>query len=221
MVVVMLIGLVAVIAVPSMLGARGDQLAFNYARRTSDLLHIGRARAAGRGASHLVLYTADTAFGARGAVLLFEGLDGTAAPTGPNPTASCKASGQWAYVESYAPAAAADATNRARLIDWLNANATNTAATEILADITMKGYTNTAGVLAGPVTAITVCTTPNGTTFVGTGATAKVAIEEMTASTPFTGIVEVQVERHQGSTAIGLKRRVIVAGAAAPRIKSE
>ena len=38
---------------------------------------------------------------------------------------------------------------------------------------------------------------------------------------PFTGIVELDVERHRGVAPVGLTRRVILAGAGAPRIRSQ
>lgn len=216
MVVVVLIGLIAVIATPSMSVARADRLAFDFARNASQLLHNGRARSAGRGAAHLALYTQGAG---RGAVRVFESLDGTAPPTGPGPSAACRASGQWGFAETFVPGTV-DGTNRARFIDGFTIDTAEGASVIVKEDIKMTGFQNDAGArTAAP--AIAVCTTPNGTTFVGTGANAAAAISAMSGSAPFTGVVELLVERHRAGASVGLRRRVIVAGGAAPRIKSE
>lgn len=221
MVVVVLIALLALIAAPSMSVARADRIAFDHARQVSELFHNGHARAAGRGAAHLVVFTKDASTGGtRGAVFVFEGLDGTPAPTGPNPSSSCKAGAQWTWAANYVPGAAADGTGRARFVDGMNINTTEASAVDSIEDITMRGFSNTAGVLA-EVGAIAVCTTPNGTTFVGTGTTVATAITEMVGTMPFTGVVEVQIARHRTGGKAGLNRRVILAGGAAPRIKAE
>src|SRR5262245_4938637 len=91
MVVIMLVAILAMIAAPSMAVARNDQTAFNYARQASELIHNARARSMGRGAAHVVLFTTDANFGGdRGGIYVFEALDGTAPPTGPNPSGLCR-----------------------------------------------------------------------------------------------------------------------------------
>ena len=223
MIVVMLVAILAMIAAPSMSTARNDRIAFDYARQTSGIFHEGRARAAGRGGAHLALFTTAAAIGTRGAIFLFEGLDGTAPPAGPSPIASCRSATQWNWAATYVPGVAPDATNRARLIEFLNINATATGTVQVSEDIFMRGFTVTDAGAKAPVTAIAVCTTPNGTTYVGTGATGAAAITAMTTATPFTGIAEVDVARHRsgGLVVAGLTRRVMLAGAGAPRILSQ
>src|SRR5262249_11795809 len=91
MVVIMLIPSLGMIAAPAVAIARNDQIAFGYARQASELIHNARARSTGRGSAHLVIFTRDAAYGAdkRGAILVYEALDGTAAPVGPNPSSRC------------------------------------------------------------------------------------------------------------------------------------
>jgi Tfp pilus assembly protein FimT len=230
MVVIMLISILAMIAAPSMSVARNDRVAFDYARQTSELFHNARARAAGRGAAHLVVYTTDASYGGdRGAVYVFEGLDGVAAPTGPNPSTSCRSPAQWADVIAYVPGAARS-TLRMRLIDFLDVNRSEANSTQVIEDMRMLAHLTdmTAAPTAGShvpgaaIGSVAVCTTPNGSTFVGTGGTPGAAISAMVDATDtFKGTFEIDVMRRRGGTPVGLIRRVILSGAAAPRIKSE
>ncbi len=230
MVVVMLVAILAVIAAPSMGTARNDRLAFDYARQTSELFHNARARAAGRGAAHLVVYTTDTSYGGdRGSVYVFEALDAAPPPAGPNPSTSCRVPAQWGGVVAYTPGSAP--LLRARLIDFLDVNRSEANSTQVLEDIRMVAHLTDVATAPPPgphapgteiLKAIAVCTTPNGSTFVGTGATPAGAIGAMVdANDTFKGTFEIDVMRRRGGNPVGLIRRVILSGAAAPRIKSE
>jgi len=70
-----------------------------------------------------------------------------------------------------------------------------------------------------------LCITPNGTTWLGTGASAADALTGangiLQQTLPFKGQIEFDVARHRGATVAGLRRRVIITGAGAPRIRSE
>ena len=218
MVVVVLIAILAMAGAPSFVKARSDRLAFSYARQVGEIVHNARARSAARGSAHMVVYDGTT-YGARGALFSFEALDNTdasATPPGPNPAPSCKTPGQWQGVQGYT---AGTATNLFGLIDGLNINPTSTAAIEVVENITMIAYPTPS---TTAMKAFVLCTTPNGTTFYGTGSTVDDAVTAMQASIPFTGIVEIDVARHDsGGTIVGLNRRVLITGGAAPRIKSE
>lgn len=229
MVVVMLVALLAALAVPSMATARNDRVAFDYARQTSELFHNARARATGRGAAHLVFFTS-TDPGSRGAVFVFEGLDGTGGASdpnpnaGPNPSSACRDSGQWGEAATWAPGSARLTPNRrASLVDWLNINVTAGNTATVIEDITMTGFTVNATTGAKtPVGTIAMCTTPNGTTWVGTGPTRTDAVADLlNQKEPFKQVVEIDVARNRSGTAVGLTRRVILAGAGAPRIRSQ
>lgn len=233
MVVVLLISILAAIATPTMSVARADRLAFDYARQTSELFHNARARAAGRGSAHLVIYSTDATYGGdRGAVYMFEGLDGAGPPStdpGPNPSSTCRSAGQWAKAGAYAPGDARD-TPISRLIDFVDLNSSKTNSTQVREDIRMIAHTlNTAEPApAGPhvpgtaIKSIAMCVTPNGSTFVGFGGSPSGAIESMISSAKsYTNTFEIDVVRQRSGTPVGLIRRVILTGAAAPRIKSE
>jgi hypothetical protein len=80
------------------------------------------------------------------------------------------------------------------------------------------------GVLGSPSTAveyIAICITPSGVTYVGADTTAVLAIDKMRAASPFTGVAEVQIQRHKGGAGVGLKRRLMITGGGAPRLRSE
>ncbi len=208
MVVVVLVSILAVLAIPALRRARDDKAAFDYARQAQLLIARARARAAGTGGAHLVVTDGKT--GVRGRVLLFEARDGTAPPGGPNYTSSCKRAGQWDQVDAFAPGVVG---NIARIVDGFDLNGTGIV---VDADIRALPYVDNAAYGAA-----VLCVTPGGQTFAGRGADLAGAIGDMIASTAFTGVYEVRVMRHVGGAQIGLTRRVIAAGMAAPRIRSE
>src|SRR5690348_10435510 len=76
MVVVLLVAILTALAMPSMSVARDDRLTFNYAQQIAGMIHRARARAAGRGAAHMVTVSPGAG---RGQFVLFEALDGTTA----------------------------------------------------------------------------------------------------------------------------------------------
>lgn len=205
MVVVILVAVLAMIAVPALSTSRADRLAFDYARQIQGLITRARARAAGRGAAHLIVAAPS---GVRGKVLLFEALD--AATPGPNPVGSCKLPNQWLEATTFTPGTIG---MRARIIDGLDLDAAgvNTSA-DIRADFSLDS-------VATPAWAM--CITPNGTTYVGVGGAEGAAITDMQSRTPFTGVLEARVTRNRAGAPIGIRRRVIATGTAAPRVRSE
>lgn len=217
MVVVVLVALLAALAAPSFSEARNDRIAFDYARQYQQILAQGRARAAGTGSAHLALLTPGTGTG-RGIIRLFAALDGTPAPSGPNPVSSCKLNpAQWADTISETAGSQKDqivgATNTARFIDFaeLNRGGVNDDM-DLKAQLAFEGTATTA---------LAVCITPAGVTYVGSGGNATAAINAMRASTPFTGLAEVHVQRHKAGAGIGLERIVQISGGAAPRLRSK
>ena len=219
MVVVMLVAILAALATPSFSEARNDRVAFDYARQYQQILAQARARAAGTGSAHLALLTGGS--GGNGSIRLYAALDGvtptsTPAGPGPNPVSSCKFNPlQW-------NAALSDTDYR---IDRVLSN--NTLRFIDYADINRGGINVDMGLRAqlrmngGAVDAIAVCITPSGVTYVGSGGAAADAIAAMRASTPFTGTAEVRIQRHRGTTAVGLERIVQIAGGATPRLRAQ
>ena len=220
MVVVVLIGLLAGLAAPSMVRARNDRLTFDYARQTSEILHAARSRATGRGSAHLVVFNAGFNSGTRGGVLLFEALDGVPSTLGgPNPLASCR-SADFTYATTYLPSTAPDALGRSALIDVLNINGVS-GTVQDSEDIRMTGYTVAADGSKAVATVIAMCVTPNGTTYVASGSSVATVVGNIGLAAPFTDVFEIDVARHNGTSIVGLNRRVLVVSGAQPRIKSE
>ncbi len=214
MIVVVLISVLAVIAAPAMRVARDDRMAFDYARQVQQMATRARARAAARGGAHLLVGGPS---GGRGRIWLFEALDGTVAPTGPNPVSSCRGVGQWAPVGVYNPAAPVP-SNLAGMVDALELNQAINVDPDIKASFLITGPGNPA--LLVPAVAFALCVTPNGTSFAAEGADMATAITAMQSRPPFTGIAEVRITRSEGGAPKGLSRNVTLAGAAAARIHS-
>ena len=211
MVVVVLISIIAVIATPAMRVARDDRLAFDYARRIEQMIDRARTRAAGRGGAHLFV-AVPSGTPSRGKFLLFEALDGTLpAAAGPNPVSTCKGVNEWNDAIAFVPGAV---SNNARIIDGLDLDS---AGINTTADIQTTYRLGVA-----PVGAIALCISPGGTTYAGSGATIGAAIANMQLQTvPFNSVIDIAVTRNRGATAVGLQRHILVAGTAAPRIRSQ
>lgn len=221
MVVVMLIALIAVLAVPSFVEARNDRAAFDYARQYQQLLVQGRARAAGTGSAHLAILTGGT--GGRGILRLYSALDG-AVTAGPNPVASCKGITQWTAaipeLDGSFPTNAVLTGNMVRFIDYVDLNR---GGINEQMDVRAKLVIGAGALGAGmdDTAALAICVTPSGVAYVGSGADAASAVAAMRTTTPFTGIAEARIQRNRGTTGIGLRRRVVIAGGAAPRLRSD
>ncbi len=214
MVVVVLIAVLALIASPTLRTARDDRLVFDYARQAQQMVHRTRVRAAGTGGAHL--FVASLGAG-RGVFRLFEGLDNVAgpAPAGPNPVSSCKTVGQWAPVPAFVPGVV---SNLARVVDGLDLD---TLGVNVDADVVSSFLITpaTAPDALAMTTALAICVTGNGTTYASGGTSVTDAIAKMMIAPPFNGIAEIDIQRG-GAVGVGLRRRILLAGAAAPRVTS-
>lgn len=208
MVVVVLIAILTALAVPTMSTARDDRLCFDFARRVASVVQHARSRAASRGAAHLVVFDFDS--GGAGRVVSFEALDGDTTAAGPNPISSCKLpANTWANVPSFTPGWV-DTAKRAAVVEGVNLDG---ATGGISATYDISGTAVT--------TAIVMCVTPAGTTYLATGSDVNAAITAMQGQTPFTGYMRATVQRHSGGTAVGLSRQVIITSGSQPRIFSK
>ncbi len=215
MVVVVLISVLAVIAAPAMRVARDDRMAFDYARQIQQMATRGKSRAAGRGGAHLLVAGPS---GGRGRVWLFEALDNTAAPLGPNPASSCRTVGQWAPVLAY-DANAPVASGIAAIVEGLELDTKINIDPDIKAEFAITAPGTPLVLAVTP--ALAVCITPNGTVYAADGPDMATAITNMQARAPFTGIAEIRITRNEGGTPRGLSRNVTLAGASAARIHSK
>ena len=215
MIVVVLISVLAVIAAPALSVARSDRMAFDYARQIQQMATRARARAAGRGGAHLVIAGPS---GTRGRVWLFEALDNTGAPLGPNPASSCRTVGQWAPVVAY-NASAPVASNLAAIVEGLELNSPINVDPDIKAEFAITDPADPLVLVVTP--AMAICYTPNGTVYAANGVDVATAITNMQARAPFTGIAEIRITRSEGGLPKGLSRNVTLASGAAARIHSK
>jgi len=214
-----MISILAIIAVPAMRAARDDRMAFDYARQFQGVIHRAEIRAMARGSAHLVLV--DTSVG-RGHISLFEGVDATpAAQNGPKPVSSCRGQrdATGTYVDHWAGAEG-----------WA-AGTPSPALSPLVESVTLDGpgveaKMNLFAVLteqtAGQVATIALCYTPGGTVYVGTGGNPTGAVGTMRIASVYNQFFTIAIARHDaGNNPVGLTRRIIVAGGAAPRLVSQ
>ena len=178
MVVVLIIGIVAVLAIPAMTTAGDDRHAYDDAGSIMMLLRSARTRAVARGSAILVTMTASGATD-RGTFMMYEavsaniGSNGTAS----TPVSSCKAPTVWLPLPHPAPLPPSSGNvtallgNGVNLVDGVNLN---TTGTEKNADIEtqLMIYLSPTSTTATTFTTGYVCFTPLGHTYVtyGTGA---------------------------------------------------
>jgi prepilin-type N-terminal cleavage/methylation domain-containing protein len=223
MVVVVLISILAVIAAPALRVARDDRMAFDYARQIQQMAQRARARAAARGAAQLVLAgpSGTGPSGSRGRVTMWEALDNTtAASGGPNPVSSCRGTNQWAVAGAYAAGTPA-ASNATHYIAGLDLASTGV---NVDADITGTFYMATDTSLAIPTAAVpafAICYSPTGSAFAAGGPDTATAITNMQVQPPFTGVADVQINRHGAANVnVGLTRHILIPGSGPARILS-
>ena len=219
MVVVLLVAVLATLAAPSFQKARNDRVAFDYARQYQQILVQGRSRAAGTGSAHLAILSGGT--GGRGVIRLYAALDGEALP---GPVSSCRFDpAQWTVAEPEIADFRIDNIlpgNTVKFISYADVNREG-INTEMDLKAALTAGDGTANATMNPFKAVAVCITPAGVTYVGYADTVPDAVANMRSATPFTGIVEASIQRHEGGTGVGLRRRVVIAGGGAPRLRSE
>lgn len=214
-----MISLLAIMAVPAMKTARDDRMAFDYARQFQAIIHRAEIRAMSRGAAHLVLL--DRSGTSRGRATLFEAVDATpVASGGPKPVSSCRGQrdaggtyiNHWTGAEGWTPGGASPTLSP--IIDNTNVDGPGVEAGMNLF-ITLTEQTTI-------VPAIAICYTPGGNVYVGAGANPTSAVAAMRAAPVYNAYFTIEVARHDAANnPLGLKRRIFVAGGAAPRILSQ
>jgi Tfp pilus assembly protein FimT len=208
MVVVFLIAILAMMAVPNMLVAREDRLAFRSADQMARVIHEGRTRAMARGAAQLVVLSGNGTVD-RGTALVFESVDATA-----HPVSSCKIANEWAGVP------AGSATNLVIAGNNLNGPAGSIQVIAGLETAITVDMAVAAGAVAAPV--VVICFTPGGRVYVVPGPDIATALVGLPTATPFTGYLNLAVARKPGGGAAnGLTRNVIMTAAGGTRIRSQ
>jgi prepilin-type N-terminal cleavage/methylation domain-containing protein len=213
MVVVILIGVLAVMAIPAMTTAQIDRRAYNDAILVAELFREARTRAMGRGSAEMILMTSpgSAAGGDRGTFQLWEGQVMAALsilPVG-SPMSTCGFPTVWpALAATPGTVLAAGAT--AQLVDGVNLNGTIESQDQIWTTITGPGGVNMSS-------GAYMCFTPLGRTYftAGNGGT------NFVAGTPFLGELQISVQRALGGVHVGITRTVVVPNSGATRIVSK
>ncbi|MFO0679550.1 MAG: prepilin-type N-terminal cleavage/methylation domain-containing protein [Polyangiaceae bacterium] len=215
MVVVVIIGILASIAIPVMGRARIDRRQFNDASDISQLVREARTRALARGGAVLVEFTASGSAN-RGTFNMYDAV--TANPeTGANnlPYAHCKTPQIWDAalpgVNAAGDVQAPTASDRERLVGYVTLNQQTEQRFNIYATLVMS---DAAGTLR-TVTKAFLCVTPLGRMYLSEGATAN-----FNASQPMVNPMNVVVSRKDGDEFTGLNRVVIIPSSGATRVAS-
>jgi type II secretion system protein H len=202
MVVVVLIGVLAVLAVPSMSAAATDRHVYEDASRISDLVRAARSRATGRGAAVMIAF--DMSGGKGGVYTARESVQPNpiaAATVNRTPRGTCMTPTDWSVATSYYE------------FDKLDLG----GAYEVQNNIVSKLYTDN-GTTATQLTAAYVCFTPLGRSYLKTGGTITAGLFDGLG--PMSQAIGIEVARRSGSTPFGLVRRVLLPPSGVTRILS-
>jgi len=202
MVVVIIIGILAALAIPTMSTAKYDRDVYNDAGGIMQLFREARTRAVARGAAEMITMTAN-GLSDRGTFQLWESVGADPTGTGANrlPIPNCGTPSVW-------PVAGAAGGTTVILVDGVNLN-TGTASVEANADIETKMYfyqdpTTTAqtGFATGYV-----CFTPLGRAYVSATGTPSPSFDGVL---PTVGVIQIDVSRHASSVIVGTTRSVLL-----------
>lgn len=215
-VVVLIIGILAMMAIPDMGDAQLERHAYDDAGQILGLVRTARTRAMGRGAATMVTFDTVTAGSGRGNYRLYEAVD-------PNPGQGLGATARVPRSSCTYPATAwTPGDPRNNFIDGVNLNGTYENQANIVSRIVTFDNTGTPTV-ANAI--IALCFTPLGRTYFWQGASG--ATPQFTAAAPFLGTLAVDVVRlFAGQNGInstataGITRRVIVPSTGNARIVS-
>jgi prepilin-type N-terminal cleavage/methylation domain-containing protein len=202
MVVVALIGILAVLAVPSMSEAATDRHVYEDASRISDLVRAARSRATGRGAAVMIAFDMG---GAKGGV--YTGRESVqpnpiaGATVNRTPRGTCMTPTDWSTATSYYE------------FDKLDL----TGPYETQNNIVSKLYTDN-GTTTTELTTAYMCFTPLGRSYLKTGGTITAGLFD--GQGPMSQAIGIEVARRSGTSTVGLVRRVLMPPSGVTRILS-
>ena len=196
MVVVTLVGILALIAIPTMSSAQIDRRIYQDAGAIAQLLRDARARASGRGSAVLVSMSTS---GGQTAFRMYESVQLNASGTGSNtPVSACKSPTVWSPL---------DASNPGVLfVDAVTLNAPADTSAHVTSHILSPSGTE--------VPLAYVCFTPVGRIYY------QPATPTFDGALPMTGAVEIAVQREESGAAVGISRRIILPPSGSARIYS-
>jgi len=210
MVVVIIVGIIAVMAIPTMLQARLDRNAYDDAGAIMQLFRNARTRAVGRGGAVLIAMSSSTTdrgtFASYEAVTANAGINQAGVQASQTPVGTCKAPTAWIPLTTANPGI--------QQIDGVNLNGTIEADANVWASL--WSYSGTTGTNVG---AAWVCFTPLGHVYFTTA----IATPQYGTINPFDGVLpmvsplEFRVQRFpaggtpfSGASGMGTTRSVLL-----------
>ncbi|MGH7281574.1 MAG: pilus assembly FimT family protein [Polyangiaceae bacterium] len=206
LVVIILIGILAAIALPSMLEQTIDRHVYSDALALNDLVREARTHAIGRGGAVMLAMT--TAGGTPGTFTAYEAVQPNPQGTGPNsvPLSSCKSPTNWTLTD---PTSAAQSASQFQELKLGSYETTNGISTRIFSTAT--------GALAVTPTAY-LCFTPLGRTYVVDGG--NITAGMFANAGPMTETLQIEVARRSGASIVGIVRSVLIPPNGVTRILS-
>jgi prepilin-type N-terminal cleavage/methylation domain-containing protein len=195
LVVVIIVGLVAALAIPSMASARIDRNAYDDAGAIMQLFRSARTRSVSRGGAVLVSMTFNGPTD-RGTFAVYDAVSPNAGGLGGlarTPVASCKSPAAWNPLTA--------ANLQIALVDGLNLNGTIEQTYDIETELFV--YNATGGVQANVPSAY-VCFTPLGRTYLSIGTLS------FDGALPMVTPMELRVQRMQTGVPYGTIRSVLL-----------
>jgi prepilin-type N-terminal cleavage/methylation domain-containing protein len=218
-VVVTIIGILAMLAMPSLGEAQTERHAYDDAGQILELVRTARTRAMGRGAATMVTFDTITSGATRGNYRLYEGTQ--ANPGGANDSTARMPRTSCTYPANGWDPTTATGTNA--FIDGVNLNGTFENQTNISSRVVTFDNTGTGSVSTTNMVAL--CFTPLGRAYFWTGAPGN--IPQFSAAAPFLGSIAIDVVRLNvtatgitAANAVGITRRVVVPSSGNARIVS-
>lgn len=196
MVVIFLIGILAVIAIPSMVEQTTDRHVYEDALAINDLVREARTHAIGRGGA--VMLALSTSGGTPGTFTAYEAVQPNPQLGGPNsvPLSSCKAPTNWTLTDSTSAAQSASQFHQVQFGTYETSNGIST-----------RIFTSASGTLALTNTAY-LCFTPLGRTYAVDGGDITAGMFANVG--PMTETLQIEVARRSGSNIVGIVRSVLI-----------
>jgi prepilin-type N-terminal cleavage/methylation domain-containing protein len=201
LVVVVIIGLLTAMAIPTMSTARYDREAYNDAGSIMQLFREARTRAVARGAAQMIAMSAN-GISDRGTFQLWEsvGVNPTGGGAARLPVPFCTAPTAWVPLNS--------GNVGVVLIDGVNLN-TGTSTLETQADIetALSSYQDPTNNTKVAFNLGYICYTPLGRSYVSLGGAAQPVFDGVL---PTVSVVQMDVTRHSGGAVAGTVRSILL-----------